>query len=51
MNTTPADTVPLRYGLRAHYITHAQIAAQQRTQGRKTAQRNDQQLALEAMQQ
>jgi hypothetical protein len=36
-----ANTVPLKYGLRAHYVTHKQIAAQQRAQARKDRQRND----------
>jgi hypothetical protein len=40
------NTVPLKYGLTAHVFTHAQIAAQKRTQARKTAHDTDAQLEI-----
>lgn len=33
-----AETMPLRYGLTAVYVTRAQLAAQQRAQARKKPQ-------------
>jgi hypothetical protein len=44
------NTVQLRYGLRAVYITHNQLAAQQRAQARKNTNRDDPQLELEEAQ-
>jgi hypothetical protein len=44
---TAADTVALRYGLRAVYVTHAQIDAQRRAQDRKNAKRDEAQPQLE----
>jgi hypothetical protein len=44
---TAKNAVPLKYGLRAHYVTHKQIAAQQRAQARTNAQRDEAQLELE----
>jgi hypothetical protein len=41
-----ADTVALKYGLTAHVFTHAQIAAQQRAQARKTADDTNTQLEI-----
>jgi hypothetical protein len=36
-------TVALKHGLRAHYVTHTQIAAQRRAQARRDRKRDDQQ--------
>jgi hypothetical protein len=44
------NTVRLKYGLRATYITHAQLAAAQRAQSRKNARRDEAQLEIEEAQ-
>lgn len=41
------ETVALNHSLRAHYITHTQIAARQRAQARRNAKRDEAQLELE----
>lgn len=41
-----AKTVPLPHGLTAIYVTHKQIAAQQRAQARKDRKRDEAQLEL-----
>jgi hypothetical protein len=47
---TRRTTVPLRYGLRAIYVTHARLAAQQRAHERKNAKRDEAQLKFEEAQ-
>lgn len=42
--TTTADSVPLKYGMRAHYITHAETARQHRAHAGKA---HDNQLQFE----
>ena len=32
---TTTETVPLKYGMRAHYITHAELARQRRAEARR----------------
>ena len=40
---TETSTVALKYGLTAHYLTHAQMARQQRAQARNEGQPDDNQ--------
>jgi hypothetical protein len=44
---TANRSLPLRYGLKAKYVTRSQIAAQQRAQARKRAKHDDDQLQLD----